>query len=160
VYSYTNGVAKREAASGYGLSVVGSSDGYIYSEVQDGEYNTFAVAAGTNETDSAPLTIIPEKCAIANGTSNNVICGIDLNEYTYLMPDPWYTGEVRMNDSLWEYGIGSQSASLLISPEIATGRQLDIVHPQFGINDANLYFQNKIDQTLWIYEYNPFVNLN
>jgi hypothetical protein len=160
VYSYTNGVATREPASGYGLSAVGSGAGYIYSEVQDGEYNTYATNKRTNETNAAPLTIIPEKCVFTQSDTTVAVCGISLAEYPYQMPDPWYKGEARMNDSLWEYSIGSQSTSLLVSPENATGRQLDIVQPQFGINDANLYFQNKVDQTLWIYEYNPITNLN
>ena len=81
-----------------------------------------------------------------------------LTEFPYLMPDLWYKGEVQMNDSLWEYSVENESTSLLVSPENATGRQLDIVQPQFGINDANLYFQNKVDQTLWIYEYRPINN--
>jgi hypothetical protein len=158
VYSYTDGVAARESASGFGLSAVGSSAGYIFSEVQNGEYNTYATNKPNNETDTAPLTIIPEKCVFAQTDAAVAICGIALTEYPFQMPDPWYKGEVRTSDDLWEYSLTSQSASLLISPENATGRQLDIIRPQFGINDANLYFQNKIDQTLWIYEYNPFTN--
>jgi hypothetical protein len=160
VYSYTDGVATRESASGYGLSTLGSNAGYIFSEVQDGEYNTYASNKTTDETNTAPLTIIPEKCIFAQTDAIVAICGIALTEYPFQMPDPWYKGEVRMTDDLWEYNINTQSASLLISPENATGRQLDIIRPQFGSNDANLYFQNKIDQTLWIYEYNPFANLN
>jgi hypothetical protein len=156
VYSYTDGVATREPASGYGLSVVGSSAGYIYSEVQDGEYNTYATNRGAS--NPAPLTIIPEKCVFAQSDASMAICGIALTEFPYLMPDLWYKGEVQMNDSLWEYSVENESTSLLVSPENATGRQLDIVQPQFGINDANLYFQNKVDQTLWIYEYRPINN--
>ena len=154
VYSYTDGVATRERASGYGLSAVGSSAGYIFSEVQNGEYNTHATNKLTSQTNATPLTIIPEKCVFAQIDATVAVCGITLAEFSYQMPDPWYKGEVRMNDDLWEYSIEGQSASLLVSPENATGRQLDIVRPQFGSNGANLYFQNKIDQTLWIYEYN------
>jgi len=160
VYSYTNGVATREPASGYGLSVVGSSDTYLYNEVQDGEYTTYATNRLTNETYAAPLTIIPEKCTFTKTDATIAICGVALTEFSPLMPDPWYQGEVRMDDSLWEYNIDAQAASILVSPESVTGRQLDIVHPQFGIKDTNLYFQNKVDQTLWVYEYNPNSTFN
>jgi len=153
VYSYTDGVAARERASGYGLSAVGSSAGYIYSEVQDGQYNTYATNNLTDVTNAAPLTIIPEKCVFTEINTTVAICGVSLDEYPNQMPDPWYKGEVRMNDSLWEYSVGGQSASLLVSPENVTGRQLDIIEPQFGVNNKILYFQNKTDQTLWIYEY-------
>jgi hypothetical protein len=160
LYSYTNGVAAREPASGYGFSAVGSSAGFIYSETQDGTYNTYATTKATNDTNPAPLTLIPEKCAFSDIESTIAICGISLTDFSYLMPDPWYKGEVRMNDSLWVYDIETQSTRLLVSPENETGRQLDIVRPQFGLNNANLYFQNKIDQTLWIYEYNPSPSFN
>jgi len=160
VYSYTNGVATREPASGYGLSVVGSSAGYIYSEVMDGEYNTYTFDKVIDETSIAPINTIPEKCTFAKNIPNRVVCGFDLTSQLNQMPDTWHKGDVRMNDSLWEYSIGSQSAGLLISPEDVTGRQLDIMRLQFGINDTNLYFQNKTDHTLWIYEDNIFDNLN
>jgi hypothetical protein len=153
-------VATREPASGYGLSVVGSSDTYLYSEVQDGQYTTYATNRLTNETYAAPLTIIPEKCAFTKTDATIAICGVALTEFSPLMPDPWYQGEVQMDDSLWEYNIDAQAASILVSPESVTGRQLDIVHPQFGIKDTNLYFQNKVDQTLWVYEYNPNPTFN
>jgi hypothetical protein len=158
VYSYTDGTAARERASGYGLSAVGSSAGYIFSAVQAGEYNTYAANNLTNETKAAPLTIIPEKCLFTETNALVAVCAITLEDYPNQMPDPWYKGEVRMNDSLWAYNIETQSARSIISPEVITGRQLDIVLPQFGNNDTNLYFQNKIDQTLWIYEYNPLSN--
>lgn len=154
LYSYTNGVATREPASGYGFSAVGSSAGFIHSETQDGTYNTYATDKATNDTNPAPLTLIPEKCTFSDIESTIAICGISLTDYSYLMPDPWYKGEVRMNDSLWVYDIENQSTRLLVSPENETGRQLDIVRPQFGVANSNLYFQNKIDQTLWIYQYN------
>lgn len=160
LYSYTDGAATREPASGYGFSAVGSSAGFIFSEIQDSEYTTFATNKETNQTDPAPLTLIPEKCAFSKTNPSVAVCGIALTDFSYQMPDPWYKGEVQMKDSLWTYNLGSQSTSLLISPENATGRQLDIVRPQFGINDNNFYFQNKADRTLWIYEYNPTTNLN
>jgi hypothetical protein len=69
------------------------------------------------------------------------------------MPDPWYRGDVILNDSLWEYNTVSQSARLLVSPETATGRQVDLINPQFDSADNHFYFQNKVDDTLWLYEY-------
>lgn len=163
VYSYTDGVAAREPASGYGLSAVGSSAGFIYSEIENEEYNSYATSKLTNTTNPAPLTVIPEKCVFSEADPTTAVCGIALTDYSYQMPDPWYKGEVRMNDSLWEYDIKNQSTRLLVSPENTTGRQLDVVRPQFGVSDTNLLFQNKIDQTLWIYEYNQnasFSSLN
>jgi len=107
-----------------------------------------------------PTTIIPEKCEFSLTDPTVAVCGIYTDEFPDQMPDVWYKGDVQMNDSLWEYSTGIQAAALLISPEDTTGRQLDIVRQQFGIDDTNLYFQNKVDQTLWIYEHNLFDSLN
>jgi hypothetical protein len=159
VYTYTNGVGVREASSGYGLSAVGSSDVILYSEQLSGEYRTFIQPVGTLEIKDAPLVIIPEKCTFSRNTPTVGVCGVALIDYSHLMPDPWYKGEITMNDSLWEINTISESANLLVSPETATGRQVDIVNPAFGLNDENLYFQNKRDQTLWVYEYNPLRRL-
>ena len=156
LYSYTSGVATRLPASGFGLSAVGSIDGYIFSRVVGEQYSTFGHNKLEDETNIAPLSIIPDKCTFIKTNPTFAICGITISEFPYKMPDTWYKGEVKMNDNLWEYNIEEKTARQLISPVNITGRQIDIIEPQFGINDANLYFQNKLDQTLWMYEYNPF----
>ena len=150
-YAFTNEGGDRLPASGYGLSAIGSSDALIYSKQVNGEYQTFMISYG--QTSESPLVVVPEKCVFSPTNSQTSVCGVDLTEYSHLMPDPWYKGNLQLSDSLWEFDTESESAILLASPESATGREVDLINPTFSANGHNLYFQNKTDQTLWLYGY-------
>ena len=153
VYSYTNGQVKRVNATGYGLAAVGSTQTTIYSEIVDGTYSTFSLDDGELAANPTPLTFIPEKCTFSKSNVAIAVCGGDFSEPSAAMPDDWYRGNHTANDLVWEYNTQSQSARLLASPETATGRQIDLINPQFSPNDFNFYFKNKSDGTLWVYEY-------
>jgi hypothetical protein len=153
VYSYTNGAVQRINATGYGLSAVGSTDSLIYSKVVDDVYQTFSMNTSKLVSDQTPLTFIPEKCSFTHSRSSVAICGADFADPTSTMPDSWYRGNTTANDVLWEYNLNTQSAQLLVSPEKNTGRQIDLINPQFSPNDTNFFFQNKNDGTLWVYSY-------
>lgn len=153
VYTYTDGVVSRVAANGYGLSAVGSAASVVYSAQVDGTYLSFHVNNGELDSIATSVTFVPEKCRFTTLNSTIAICGSTLDEYSSQMPDEWYQGIRVFNDVLWEYDTARQAARLLVSPERDTGRQVDLVNPMFGQNDNNLFFQNKIDQTLWVYEY-------
>jgi len=158
VYSYTNGSVTRINATGFGLAAVGSTDAIIHSSIVGETYTTYSMGADSLERTKTPITLIPEKCQFTSRSSTIAVCGSSFQELPYLMPDPWYRGTLFLNDSLWEYNTERQSARLLVSPETVTGRQVDLINPQFGINDINLYFQNKADQTLWTYKYRNTFN--
>jgi|GEM_PF-814902 len=153
VYSYTNGQVTRVNATGFGLSAVGSIDNTIYSEVVNNVYSSYSLDNDELVANPTPLTFIPEKCQFTQSSGVIAICGADFAEAPTTMPDSWYRGDHTANDVIWEYNTQQQSARLLASPETATGRQIDLINPQFSSNDFNFYFQNKVDETLWVYEY-------
>jgi len=153
VYSYTNGVVSRLNASGYGLSAVGSASAIIYGSFDGEAYTSYSVGNDALVSVATPITLIPEKCRFTNTNSTVALCGVSFDPLPHLMPDPWYRGDVILNDSLWEYNTVSRSARLLVSPETATGRQVDLINPQLDSTDSHFYFQNKVDDTLWLYEY-------
>lgn len=153
VYSYTNGVADRVNASGFGLSAVGSSQSTIYSKLDGETYQTYNLSNKELSSVSTPLTFIPEKCQFTKSSGVIALCGAGLESASVNMPDSWYRGTYTANDAIWEYNTTQQSARLLVSPETTTGRMIDLVNPKLSINDHNLYFQNKLDQTLWVYNY-------
>jgi hypothetical protein len=152
-YSYVNGIANRINATGFGLAAVGSSVATIYSEIVDGQYRTYTINNDSLIPSQTPLVFMPEKCAFTNSSDTTAICGADFTDPSNLMPDSWYRGTDIADDAIWEYNTVRQSARLLADPETATGRQIDLINPRFSTNDFNLFFQNKSDQTLWIYQY-------
>jgi hypothetical protein len=79
-------------------------------------------------------------------------CGYELTDYSYNYPDDWYRGTRSFNDRIWQLNLTTGSASQLVSPEKETGRQIDITNMNTGLDGKMLYFTNKNDNTLWLYE--------
>jgi hypothetical protein len=93
---------------------------------------------------------MPEKCVGGTGARDNQFCAspFTLNEPN--LPDAWYKGRYVSNDNLWEISAGK--GSLLAYPSHTIGRNLDIQNLQISEDDRMLYFSNRIDNTLWLYE--------
>lgn len=155
VYSYTNGVLTRLPISGFGLSAVGSEESVIYSNItiDDGDYVTSALSRDADKNNSLPTAIIPEKCAFSPANGGIAVCGISLTEYSSNMPDTWYRGETVPADSLWSVQPSRGVTTLIQNVPETTGQTIDVVRPQFSSDSSRYYFQNKIDQTLWVYDF-------
>lgn len=132
---------------GYGMSASGNNDLVIYSKQDNGEYKTFFYNTNSEETSESGLIIIPEKCSFS---SKLTICAQSFVDYGTDTPDVWYSGDMSFADSIWEIEDGS--SSLLSDTESESGRELDIVDIDLGVDDKNIYFLNKNDKTLWLYE--------
>ena len=152
VYSYKNGIRTRLPISGYGLSAVGSNEAVIYSESTVDGY----VTSGHSDTNtlSQPISVVPEKCVFSPVNTSDAICGASLVTYSNQMPDLWYQGELSISDDLWSLQPSSGSATFLTDVSEEAGQVVDIVNPLFNTNGSSIYFQNKIDQTLWKYTVN------
>jgi hypothetical protein len=154
LFEVVDGQLERLPIDGYGLSAVGN-DGYIvYSRLVDSEYKTFTYEKGTGLTTEASLVQIPEKCTVSID-SDSILCANTLTDYDRNMPDTWYMGEVGFTDGIWEVYPNTQSATLLIESFSETGRELDMMGLNLSPDEANLYFLNKNDRTLWLFERYP-----
>ena len=94
----------------------------------------------------------PNKCVPSNKLSNVVYCGYELTSYDSNFPDNWYRGEQTFTDNIWSINLTTLSATQLVVPEKETGRQLDIIDLYNSPDGKMLYFRNKNDNTLWMYE--------
>lgn len=153
VYSYTSGVPTREPASGFGLSAVGSSEALLYSAIDNNQYTSFVYNKTQNTQTDFAIQVIPEKCTFLNQMPTIGVCAAELTELSNTMPDSWYRGMVQFSDDFWIIDTTTGTAGSLLSPESEIGRQISLINPDFNTDDTNLYFQNKIDQTLWMYQY-------
>jgi hypothetical protein len=154
IYKIKNGQTTRLPIDGFGVSGQGSESLTLYSKQLDNVYKTFIYNIESDTTESVPMSIIPTKCISLHKTSSKLICGQSITTYGNDVPDAWYKGTVSYTDDLWEVEIDSLGLSmkLLVSPEYTVGRQLDMVNLSVNNNDSNIYFLNKNDQTLWLYE--------
>lgn len=135
----------------FGLNGFVTSDFIIYNTQRDGAF--VSVASNRSNTNTTNLSLAPlkEKCAVYDAST--LYCGAGgPGSLTPLDLKSWYQGTLRMNDYLWLLNLSTGDGQLLILLEATTGRQIDLVQPQFDAARENLLFINKNDNTLWRYE--------
>ena len=92
------------------------------------------------------LTTLPEKCSWSPTRRGIIYCAIPsilpIGDY----PDDWYQGVVSFSDRIWRINVMDGTTQIISSD---TGNTFDFVHPFLSKNENYLFFQNKIDGTLW-----------
>ncbi|MCD5381622.1 MAG: hypothetical protein LR008_03545 [Candidatus Pacebacteria bacterium] len=151
LYQAKEGKVERLPIDGYGLSASGNGSFITYSKQTSQQYESFIYNQGLRESNSFGLDMIPEKCVFSD-TSSSSVCAISLENLGADSPDSWYRGEVSYSDDLWEINNEIFSATLLVDTLFESGRELDIVNLSLGDQDESVYFINKNDSTLWVYE--------
>tara|TARA_B100000508_G_C11464578_1_gene280948 strand:+ start:6168 stop:7364 length:1197 start_codon:yes stop_codon:yes gene_type:complete len=157
VYAAGNGKLNRIPVDGYGLSAYATNDYVLYSKQTLGQYKTHVYNQATGDTSTLSFTVIPEKCTAATFSNEYIICASEGINVTYdiNIPDNWYKGVVTYSDNIWQINTAVGGASLLLNTIQESGRQLDMVDLRMIGNNANIYFLNKNDQTLWLFEQFP-----
>jgi hypothetical protein len=147
-----DGSLVRLPVSGPGLTVATSDNKVLYSVQSDGVYHSYILDALSGSIFEQGTPILPEKCAESSAMRHHLYCGRALTSYGEDMPDLWYQGEVILNDDIWFVDLSTGESRLLIDVRNESGRQIDIVQPQLNDLENALYFINKTDRTLWVYE--------
>lgn len=102
-----------------------------------------------------PFTMIPEKCTVDPIVPERYFCASpDTLGQTY--PDEWYKGTVTYTDRLYEFDNYLSTLRLLSDFTAESGQQIDVA--QIGTNEDGslIYFINKIDGTLWLFDINIY----
>jgi hypothetical protein len=159
-YAYeVNGVGTlvRLPFIGQGLTAIHSGAFIAYSTLSGMSYQSFMYNRQTGEIASAPIITLPEKCTLASDSTEILFCGHQITTYDSRFPDEWYKGVRQFADSLWLVDMNRQSAIQLINPGAAVGRELDMTTLTHTIHENSdmVYFINRTDKTLWVYEYTP-----
>lgn len=137
---------------GQGLTVLHTGNFIVYSLLEGTTYNSKLFNTATRESTESSVTVIPEKCTVSSTNPDFVFCGFTFTTYGYEMPDEWYKGIRSFSDSLWGLDLGTQIGIQLVNPKTVVGRELDIINLQESGDGRMIYFTNKTDKTLWVYE--------
>lgn len=137
---------------GKGLTIIHTGDYIIYSHLVNNNYRSFIYNRTTGETTNAPIVMLPEKCGVSTASQSTIFCGHKLTNYDHRFPDNWYKGITTYDDSLWAVELNIGSAIQLVNPETITGRQLDLINVTNSLDGQMVYFLNRTDKTLWVYE--------
>lgn len=148
-YEITAGGLRRLTQSGYGLAVTQSNGVRFIGQQNNGTYITDIVDKD-GKSFRSPGAIIPEKCVAGARRADNYFCTGPFELRDSNFPDSWYKGSLVLDDYIWEARRGG--ATLLVYPLRSIGRSLDITNITLSPDEKMVYFTNKIDKTLWLYE--------
>jgi hypothetical protein len=151
VLVFENGSFSRVPADGFGLVADGRANTLIFSRQNNREFQSSIYHEG--EVVSIPLMVFPEKCDFLADTTR-FWCGHEIGIKPRDLPDAWYRGEAIFNDNLWLFDGITQSAIEIVDIESESGRNVDVTNLTVGTNGTSVYFQNRTDGSLWIYEDN------
>lgn len=151
LYSVKNGVLNRLSVNGLGLTARISGGVILYNEIEGGRLTSHFYDSALEVSDPLDSPVLTEKCA-PGPESGMFICAQDRSKTTLRNQDTWYTGEISFSDSVWMLDGNTFTGELLFDGMEESGRQLDII--KLGLNSTRevLYFINKLDNTLWMYE--------
>jgi hypothetical protein len=106
------------------------------------QYNT-----ETGEIAELATPVIPDKCV---SSTDKLFCAQpDNRKLQYNSINRWLQGMESYADSLW---VLDKEPEMLINITSFSGREVDVINGLVGKLSGDWYFQNKKDQTLWIYE--------
>lgn len=109
---------------------------------------------GENQSTEIAILIIPEKCTIKPNDTNYLWCGAPVPDNTNNRRDyikDWYSGEVISADYLWEINLHNQVSRVGINLKKEAGFNIDLINPKFNQTGDRLFFLNKLNDTLWLY---------
>jgi hypothetical protein len=152
LYAIVNGTIVRQPIDGLGLTAKASADYIFYTEVPGAEPISYFYEITTRKLSSSPILLEPSKCDFSPRSKSTLYCGHELTTYSYNFPDDWYRGTRSFSDRIWLIDLKSQSASQIVSPPQVAGRDIDIIKMRVASDAKMLYFVNKNDNTLWLYE--------
>ncbi len=148
-YEVTAGGLKRYPYSGFGLTITQSGGVRFVGRLMDGGYRAVVINAAGQGNES-PAALIPEKCVAGTNNRQSQYCASPFALTERNFPDAWYKGQYISNDNIWEIKEGS--ASMVAFPSQTIGRNLDITNLRLSNDSKMLYFTNRTDNTLWLYE--------
>lgn len=152
LYTFTRGQMTRLPASGFGLTAMNTENYLVYTRTSDYTPGSYSYNKATREISSLPIVLIPEKCAPDRRDAAIIWCAHETTPLPYDYPDTWYQGSLQFKDSLWKIDLNFSSAELLVDTFTETNRYIDVDKMHSGPSGSALYFTNKIDNTLWMYE--------
>ena len=152
LYEVVDGLLHRLPIDGYGLSAVGGEEYVLYGKQVGGFYQTVMYNKESRDEFVLDFDLLPEKCAVMTEENVPFLCASAFGAFGSGAPDNWYSGSVTHTDNVWEVWGEYAYTEQILDVSAESGRQLDIINLLLTSTTDYLYFQNKVDETLWVYE--------
>lgn len=144
-----NGLS-RTNISGYGLVVLPSERHILFSETADSLYSSYVKNKESDMVTTLGIPFFPSKCSISS--TDIAYCALDIGIVDESFPDNWYRGETSSIDEIWSIDLNTQNTALLINTKDVSGREIDIIDTTLSKDEMSMYFKNRNDQALWVYD--------
>jgi len=152
LYEIKSGKISRLPVAGNGLFSLASDDIIAYGVTEKRIQENYILNRETGNRKRNAFALLPEKC-VFSFMKDILICALDENNNrSYEFPDTWYRGEISFRDSLWSINRSDVAFSLLSDIFRESSREVDVTDMEIGIAEKAVYFTNKNDNTLWMYE--------
>lgn len=154
MYKFNNkGTMSRVPVSGFGLIAFNSPTHVAYTKIQNLiPRSALYSKLGDSRIDS-PIIIVPDKCTASQKNTAAIWCAVEGNTMPVEFPDNWYRGKISFKDTIWQVDLLTGQANPIVDTlSESGGRELDIINMTVGESERALYFINKNDNTLWMYE--------
>ncbi len=151
LYEITGGTLERLPLSGFGFSAQVNEDIIVYNTIENQTPTTHIYDRNSGVKQALNAPILLEKCFLPV-TGLIFVCGFEAVKMPYEFPDFWYRGDVSFKDSLLAISAKDFVSEELINTFNESGREIDITELKAGTSGTALYFTNKNDNTLWMYE--------
>jgi hypothetical protein len=149
-YEITGGVFTRLPISGLGFTAKQSGDIVHYNVIEGKRLQSYFHSKSIGFNSRLDSAVLVEKCLSTDDGS--FICAQDSSQTNLRNQDTWYTGEISFSDSVWFLNGTTLTGELLFDAYKESGRKLDIIELARSTSGEMLYFINKLDNTLWMYE--------
>lgn len=151
LYEVSENSFVRLPIQGLGFAAIKSGDITLYNVIKDKRLQSYLYVNSVGYTEALDSVVLVDKCTAVE-EEGVFICAQDRSKTNLRSQDSWYTGEISFSDSVWMLDGNSFTGELLFDGMEESGRQLDIIKLGLNSNREVLYFINKLDNTLWMYE--------
>ncbi|PCI20472.1 hypothetical protein COB64_02010 [Candidatus Wolfebacteria bacterium] len=133
-----------------GLTTLTSPNGklILYSESLDNSIQTYLYNTDTRQSTRFSVATLPEKCTWSS-SSITVFCSVPTSIGSAVYPDSWYQGAISFSDALWEINVLTDRATILATPLVDAGEDIDGTNLSLSHDNNYLTFINKNDSYLW-----------
>jgi hypothetical protein len=152
LYQFLNGTMSRTPMEGFGLTALPSQDYISYTKTSNFEPYSSIYQKSSGESEKSPIIMLPEKCVPSAKDLSTVWCGFEIAKLPLEFPDSWYRGSISFKDTIWKVNLNAATADSLVNTFTESSREIDITNMSVGASETALYFTNKNDNTLWMYE--------
>jgi hypothetical protein len=140
----------RLPVEGFGFSAIANNEIILYSAHAGTAPASYVYNRKAKTKEKLNTVLLPEKCDLPE-SGTEFICGSEAINLPYEFPDQWHKGQLHFKDIMWSVTASSMTSTMLVDT-FDSAREIDITMLEVNDNRSRVYFINKNDNTLWMYE--------